>query len=174
MTLTLRKSLIMTAIAAIGIVASAAIHVSSEASQTTTLSRTSINPVSWGIPYKMDQGEVIEGARRVLHFSGQTAIVEDAAAPIGLAVAHAGDIRGQIEMSLANIDAVLEQAGMHRSDIVHLKFFTTDMDGFLQNYDAYASWIGDAGVRPPQSLRVRSGRGTNPERDAPGLRLHTT
>ena len=33
-----------------------------------------------------------------------------------------------------------------------LRFFTTDIDGFLANYDVYAGWIAEAGTRPPQSL----------------------
>lgn len=31
------------------------------------------------------------------------------------------------------------------------RFFTTDVDGFLANYDVYAGWIEPAGVRPPQT-----------------------
>jgi enamine deaminase RidA (YjgF/YER057c/UK114 family) len=41
---------------------------------------------------------------------------------------------------------------MTRKNIITLKFFTTDIDGFLQNYDVYANWISEAGTRPPQSL----------------------
>ncbi len=26
------------------------------------------------------------------------------------------------------------------------------IDGFLKNYDIYAEWIAEAGMRPPQSL----------------------
>jgi len=41
---------------------------------------------------------------------------------------------------------------MSRKNVVSLRFFTTDVDGFLANYDVYARWIGEAGTRPPQSL----------------------
>ena len=41
---------------------------------------------------------------------------------------------------------------MSRGDLVFLHFFTTDIDGFLANYDVYADWISEAGVMPPQSL----------------------
>jgi enamine deaminase RidA (YjgF/YER057c/UK114 family) len=40
---------------------------------------------------------------------------------------------------------------MKRSDVLAIRFFTTDIDGFFANYDVYASWIGEAGTRPPQS-----------------------
>jgi enamine deaminase RidA (YjgF/YER057c/UK114 family) len=71
---------------------------------------------------------------------------------MGVSVVHAGDIRGQLQSALANIDAVLQRAGMTRSNVLTLRFFTTDVDGFLQNYDVYAGWIGEAGTMPPQSL----------------------
>ena len=31
-------------------------------------------------------------------------------------------------------------------------FYTTDVDAFLENYDVYAGWISEAGIRPPQTL----------------------
>jgi enamine deaminase RidA (YjgF/YER057c/UK114 family) len=100
----------------------------------------------------MDQGETVEGAGRVLRCSGQIAVKPDAGSELGISVVSPDDIRGQIGASLANVDAVLEQAGMSRANVVHLRFFTTDVDGFLENYDVYASWIAPAGTRPPQSL----------------------
>ena len=57
-----------------------------------------------------------------------------------------------MEGALANVDAVLAKAGMSRKNVLSLRFFTTDIDGFLANYDVYAAWIGEAGTRPPQSL----------------------
>ena len=62
------------------------------------------------------------------------------------------DMRGQFEAALANIDALLNEADMDRSNIVNVHFFTTDIDGLMANYDVYAEWIGPAGVMPPQSL----------------------
>lgn len=57
-----------------------------------------------------------------------------------------------METSLANIDAVLERAGMDRSNVLTRRFFTTDIDGVLENYDVYVGWIEPAEIRPPQSL----------------------
>ncbi len=117
-----------------------------------SLRRESVNPVEWGLAFSMDQGEVVQGLERVLHMSGQVDLVEAPETELGLEVGHPGDIRAQIAASLANIDAVLEQAGMERANILSLRFFTTDMKGFLANYDVYAEWIAPAGTRPPQSL----------------------
>lgn len=116
------------------------------------MQRTSINPVDWGLAYSMDQGEVVEGASRHLRCSGQVSVDPAPDTDLGIAVVSANDLRGQMEHALRNIDSVLEKAGMGRENIVALRFFTTDIDGFLANYDVYANWIAPAGTRPPQSL----------------------
>lgn len=116
------------------------------------MKRESVNPWNWGLKFCMDQGELVEGATRHLHCSGQTSLKDDPESEMGVSVVHAGDLRAQIKYSLGNIDAVLEKAGMTRKNITSLRFFTTDIDGFLANYDVYAEWIAPAGTRPPQSL----------------------
>lgn len=116
------------------------------------MKRTSVNPWDWGLAFSMDQAELVEGVTRMLHCSGQVALTPDPEAELGIAVMHPGDMRGQMEATLANIDIVLGAAGMDRSNVLSLRFFTTDVDGFLANYDVYATWIAEAGTRPPQSL----------------------
>jgi enamine deaminase RidA (YjgF/YER057c/UK114 family) len=71
---------------------------------------------------------------------------------LGISVVSPDNIRGQIECALGNIDAILTQAGMSRKNVLSLRFFTTDIASFLENYDVYAQWIAEAGTRPPQSL----------------------
>lgn len=116
------------------------------------MKRTSINPTAWGLPFLMDQGEVVEGATRTLRCSGQVSLHDDPEAENGLAVTHPDDMRAQIEDALGHLDLLLEGAGMTRSNIVSLRFYTTDVDAYLANYDVYAEWIGEAGIRPPQTL----------------------
>jgi enamine deaminase RidA (YjgF/YER057c/UK114 family) len=116
------------------------------------MQRRSVNPVNWGIAYGMDQGEIVDGGKRHLRCSGQVSSVDDPGSDLGFRVVAEGDLRGQIECALSNVDAILEEAEMTRRDIVLLRFFTTDVDGFLENYDVYAAWIAQAGIRPPQSL----------------------
>ena len=50
------------------------------------MKRTPVNPWSWSLQYGFNQGELIEGGRRVLYCSGQTALDENAK-PL-----HEGDI----------------------------------------------------------------------------------
>lgn len=116
------------------------------------MKRESINPWDWGLQWSMDQGEIVEGMSRVLHFSGQVAVQPDPDSELGFVVVSPDEIRGQIESALVNIDAVLEKADMTRKNVLFLRFFTTDVDGFLANYDVYAKWIAPAETRPPQTL----------------------
>lgn len=118
------------------------------------MQRKSINPAGseWGLNYSMDQGETIEGTTRRLYCSGQVSLVTDTDAPYGYRTEHKGDIAGQIGAALANIDKLLDGAGMTRANIVFLRFYTTDMDGFLADYKVYADWIAPAGIRPTQTL----------------------
>ena len=116
------------------------------------MQRTAVNPTEWGLGFFMNQGEVVEGATRHLRCSGQVALVPDAEAEFGLGVAHVGDIAGQMTAALASVDELLAEAGMDRSNIVFINFFTTDIDGFLEHYQVYAEWIAPSGIMPPQSL----------------------
>ena len=116
------------------------------------MNRTPINPSEWGLQFSMNQGEVVEGLTRYVHFSGQVALEGDSEAEMGVRVVCEGDLRGQMQAALSNIDEILAGAGMTRSNILSLRFFTTDVDGVLANYDVYAEWIGEAGIMPPQTL----------------------
>ena len=116
------------------------------------VTREPVNPSEWGLQWSMNQAEVVEGISRFLHCSGQVALEEDSDSELGVKPTHVGDIRGQMRDALASIDGLLVAAGMGRSNLLTLRFFTTDIDGFLENYDVYAEWIGEAGTKPPQSL----------------------
>lgn len=116
------------------------------------MKRVSVNNVRWGGPFHMDQGQVTSGATRLLRLPGQTSLVDDPEAEMGLSVSHPGDMRGQLGAALAHIDELLEGAGMERSDIVSVRFFTTNIDTLLENYDLYADWIGPSDIRPPQAM----------------------
>lgn len=116
------------------------------------MERTPVNPTNWGLAFAMNQAEIYEGVNRTMRCSGQVAIREDPDSAMGISVVAPGDVRTQLAEALASVDQLLEGAGMTRSDIVQLHFFTTDMAGFMASYDVYAEWIGAAGVMPPQTL----------------------
>ena len=116
------------------------------------MKRTSVNPTEWGLAFHMDQGEIIEGTTRYLRCSGQVDLKEDPDSEMGVSVEYPNDMPNQIEIALRNIDAILAKADMTRANIVLLRFYTTDVDNFLEHYSIYAEWISGAGIRPPQSL----------------------
>jgi enamine deaminase RidA (YjgF/YER057c/UK114 family) len=76
-----------------------------------------------------NQAELIEGHRRQLICSGQTAIDADGHPK------HAGDMRSQISMALDNLEAVLTEAGMTFANIARLNIYTTDVDETLKHFD---------------------------------------
>jgi enamine deaminase RidA (YjgF/YER057c/UK114 family) len=116
------------------------------------MQRESVNPWDWGLAWSMDQGEILTDVTRQVRCSGQSALRPDPAAGGQVVVVAPGDMRGQLECALANVDAVLWKARMRRDNVVGLTFFTTDVDEFLANYDVYTQWIAPTGVRPPQSV----------------------
>lgn len=110
------------------------------------MQRTDVNPWSWSLNYGYVQGLVLEGARRELVFSGQTAVDAEGNPQ------HAGDMRGQMALALANLEAVLGAAGMGLGNLKKLTVYTVDVDATLQNWDVIAARLGACGIAPPMTL----------------------
>ena len=116
------------------------------------MKRKAINPANdWGAGFEMNQAEIISEFNEILKFSGQTSLITDSSSDMGLSVKFPGDQKKQMEFILGSIDNLLEQAGMTRENIIHITFFTTEMEGFLESYDVYCNWIKEAKIRPTQS-----------------------
>ena len=111
-----------------------------------TIQRTAVNPWPWSVPMGYNQGEVVEGHRRVLFCAGQTAMSADGQPQ------HAGDMGAQVTMAMDNLEAVLAGAGMSLANIVRLNIYTTDIDAFFESYGSMAERLGAAGVTPPGTL----------------------
>lgn len=71
------------------------------------------------------QANDIRQPERMLVISGQTALDAEAN------VTAVGDMRGQVEAALENLETVLEHAGMSFANLVRLNFYATDLDQFL-------------------------------------------
>lgn len=111
-----------------------------------TVRRTAVNPVTWSMAMGFNQGEVVSGHNRTLYCSGQTAMAADGTPQ------HDGDMAGQLALSLDNLEAVLEGAGMSVTDLVRLNVFTTDVDLLLEHYGVLAARLGAAEVAPPTTM----------------------
>ena len=110
------------------------------------MQRTPINPWSWSQGFGYNQGEVIEASRRHLSIAGQTAVDGDGQPQ------HADDMRAQMQLALANVEAVLSAADMGLENLTKLQVYTVDIDATLQNWDVIAASLGAAGVAPPVTL----------------------
>lgn len=110
------------------------------------LERTAVNPVSWSAELGFNQGELVSGHTRTLYCSGQTAMDADGKPQ------HDGDMAAQLALSLANLEAVLREAGMTLANLVRLNVCTTDVDLLFQHYGVLAARLGTAGVAPATTM----------------------
>ena len=110
------------------------------------MKRTPVNPWSWSLNLGYNQGEVIEGTKRQLLCAGQTS-VDGSGNP-----QHLDDMRGQLELTLDNLEAVLSAADMGLANIVRLNVYTTDVDEALKHFEALGARMGPVSVSPPMTL----------------------
>jgi enamine deaminase RidA (YjgF/YER057c/UK114 family) len=110
------------------------------------MDRTVVNPWTWSVALGFNQGEVVSGNARTLYCAGQTATNGDGGPQ------HAGDMAAQVALSLDNLEAVLDGAGMSLANLVRLNVYTTDVDLLLAHYGVLAARLGAAGAAPPSTL----------------------
>ena len=110
------------------------------------MERTAVNPWTWSLNFGFNQGEVVDGATRVLFCAGQTSVDGDGTPQ------HPGDMAAQIGLAADNLQAVLAQAGMGLANVVRLNFYTTDVDAFIANAAVLGERTGAAGVAPTGTL----------------------
>lgn len=108
--------------------------------------RTAVNPVSWSVEMGFNQGEVVAGQTRTLYCSGQTAMDADGTPQ------HEGDMAAQVALSLDNLEAVLEAAGMSLANLVRLNVYATDVDVLFQHYGVLAARLGAAQAAPTTTM----------------------
>ena len=94
--------------------------------------RNDVNPWEWSKAWGFSQAVQVSGGERVLYCAGQTATGPDGAPPTTT------DMGEQVTMSFANLQTVLEAAGMSIADVVRLTVYTTDVDAFLAGSGAAA------------------------------------
>jgi enamine deaminase RidA (YjgF/YER057c/UK114 family) len=110
------------------------------------MKRTPVNPWRWSLDFGFNQAEVLEGQKRLVMCSGQTAVDAEGKPQ------HPGDMAAQLGAALDNLEAVLAGAGMTLSNLVRLNFYTTDVDAFMQHGGVVGERLGAAQVMPPGTL----------------------
>ncbi len=101
--------------------------------------KTVINPASFTKPSGYSNAILIEGGR-LLFLAGQTGM--DATGKI----AAPGDLVAQFKQALANVKAIVEEAGGEMADIVKMTIFVTDKAAYRANLkpigEVYRSFFG--------------------------------
>lgn len=113
---------------------------------TNKIERMAVNPVTWSKEMGFNQGEVVSGSTQTLYISGQTAMSGEGEPQ------HDGDMAAQLALSLANLEAILAEAGMSLANLIRVNVYTTDVDLLFQHYGVLASRLGAAGVAPTTTM----------------------
>ncbi len=108
--------------------------------------RNAVNPWTWSQNFGFNQGELVEGASKVLFCAGQTSVDADGNPQ------HPGDMAGQIALAADNLEAVLRDAGMTLANVVRLNMYTTDVDAYIANGGVLGARTAAAGVAPAGTL----------------------
>lgn len=99
------------------------------------MERRAINPWTWQDQFGFSQAVEVSGAQKILFCAGQTSVDKNGN------VLHEGDIAGQANLALDNLEEVLKGAGMELGNVVNLRIYTTDVDGLIAGLGAVAPRI---------------------------------
>ena len=110
------------------------------------LQNRKINPWKWQDQFGFSQAIETTGQSRVLRVSGQTSVNADAEPQ------HEGDMAAQMSLAMDNLETVVKAADMTIANVVQLNIYTTDIDATLQQFEALAHRLAEAGVQPAITL----------------------
>lgn len=115
----------------------------------------SLNPQRIAPPFaRYSHGAISDPGARLIATAGQLGIAADGTIPEGA--------EAQAAQCLANIDAILREAGAGRDDVLRLNAYVTGrahMPGYMAARDA---WLAEVAVLPASTLVIVSGF-TRPE-----------
>jgi enamine deaminase RidA (YjgF/YER057c/UK114 family) len=111
-----------------------------------TMQRTAVNPWPWSQTLGYNQAEIIEDTKRQLICAGQTSVDGEGNPQ------HIGDMRGQVDLALDNLEAVLAKADMSLANVIRLTIYVTDVDEAMKNFDLLGMRFGPHQVAPPMTL----------------------
>ena len=114
-----------------------------------------LTPPSIAPPFaRYAHGVLVPEAAKLVFTSGQLALTKDGETP--------DDAHDQAAVCFCNIDAILEEAGVTRADVVRINAFVTDrehMKGYMSARDA---WLARLDRLPASTLMIVNGF-TRPE-----------
>jgi len=110
------------------------------------MERKIINPSKWQDALGFVQGHEVIAAQRVLYCAGQVSVDAEGK------TLHVGDMRGQLNRVIDNLEEVLTAAGFGIADIVRLNIYTTDIEGFGANRNLIMDRLVRKGSRHASTL----------------------
>jgi 2-iminobutanoate/2-iminopropanoate deaminase len=102
-----------------------------------------VNPWDWQDALGYSQAVVVENTRRTLYAAGQCSI-DAAGVP-----QHPGDMAGQVQLAMDNVETVLAAGGMSLADVVRLDVYTTDIAQYFEKGHALVAGRCHAHGRVP-------------------------
>ncbi len=110
------------------------------------MEREIVNPWTWQDRFGFVQANKLTGAERLVICAGQLS-VDGSGEPL-----HPGDMGAQIAQALDNVETVVRAAGLQPSDIVSLRYYTTDVDAFIAAGPTLGQRLAAWGCRPAATL----------------------
>jgi len=95
---------------------------------------------------EIEDGREVSSARRLLFCAGQIALDPEGK------VTCVGNMRGQIEIAMNNVETVLAAGGLSLANVVRLNFYTTDVDDLVAHYDVIKLRLAAVGCQPSSTL----------------------
>jgi 2-iminobutanoate/2-iminopropanoate deaminase len=86
---------------------------------------------------------------RVIVTSGQLGLAPDGTCPDG--------VKAQSEQCFANIDAILNEAGAGRSDVIRIAAFVTRREDFATYMAVRDAWLAQVDTKPASTLIIVTG-----------------
>ena len=105
-----------------------------------------INPWKWQDQFGFSQAIEVSGAQRTLYCAGQVS-VDAEGNPV-----NKGDMAGQINQAMDNLEKVLRQAGLELGNVVRLNYYTTDVPRFMEAFGTLGGRLAKAGCVPAATL----------------------
>ncbi|MCD9189459.1 MAG: RidA family protein [Pyrinomonadaceae bacterium] len=106
------------------------------------MEKKSVNPWKWQDNFGFSQAVQVSGGTQTLLCAGQTSI-----SPEGQPL-HKNDIKAQLNLSLKNIEAILNEGGYEWANIVRLSIYTTDVDQLFQHYELIVKKLENTNPKP--------------------------
>lgn len=105
-----------------------------------------LSPNAVSSTYRCDQTQLRTDPTQILTISGQGSLDEH-----GLLL-HEGDVAAQIALTVANLCAVVEMAGMSLAELAQLRIYVTDIGAGIDVVEALTERLAEADAVPPATL----------------------